>query len=169
MKIYSITSNYSDFSERTGIRGDFAELLWNGFILHSRAKNHTAVERFGADVPPIYSNARHIIVTDAIKEQLSQSNLQGFDFQEVEKQKIIKGDWLNFDESFFEKYQSPTYDPIEKGKHSAPTAEQMPTLWRLCPKQSIDFKKVGDGKFTFSIDEPSDFYIATGDRLGVFI
>ncbi len=169
MKIYSIKSDYSELSKNTDIKGDFANILWNGFIIHSRKKDHTAVERFGADVPPIYTDGRQIILTDEVKKQLEQTELQGFEFKEVEKRKIIKGDWKNFSFDFFEKFNDPTFDPIEKGKHSEEASQKMPKLWRIKPLHAIEFKKVDKDNFTFSTSEYADFYEATGDRLGIFI
>lgn len=169
MKLYNIKSDYSKLSENTEIKGDFADILWNGFIIHSKKKDHTAVERFGVDVPPIYTDGRQIILTDEIKNQLENTDLQGFEFKEVEKQKIIKGDWQNFSYDFFEQYDDPTYDPIEKGKHDEQTAQQMPKLWRIKPLHTADFKKVATDNFAFSVTEKADFYEAIGDRLGVFI
>ncbi|GIZ14435.1 hypothetical protein [Capnocytophaga catalasegens] len=169
MNIYSVKSDYSQFSQKMGILGDFADILWNGFVIHSRKNDTTAVERFGSDVPPIYVNNRQIILTDETKQQLETFDLQGFEFKEVEKRKIIKGDWLNFNESFFEKFNNPTFDPIEKGKHSKETAEAMYNLWIIKPLQKIYFKKLGNQQFEFSIEKTADFYIGNGDKLGIFI
>ncbi len=169
MKLYSIKSDYSELSKNTDIKGDFADILWNGFIVHSRKKDHTVVERFGGYVPPIYTDGRQIILTDEIKKQLEQTDLQGIEFKEVEKRKIIKGDWKNFSFGFFEKFDDPTFDPIEKGKHSEEASEQMPKLWRIKPLHAIEFKKVDKDRFIFSTSKYADFYEATGDRLGIFI
>lgn len=169
MNIYSVSSDYTAFSQKTGIKGDFADILWNGFVIHSRKNDTTAVERFGSDVPPIYVGSRQIIVDDETKLKLEKFDLQGFEFKEVEKRKIIKGDWLNFNQSFFEKFNDPTFDPIEKAKHSKETAEVMPNLWRIKPLHDVYFKKLANQQFEFCIEHIADFYIANGERLGIFI
>lgn len=169
MYIYSVESDYSQLSQKTGILGDFANILWNGFVIHSRKNDTTAVERFGSEVPPIYVSTRQIILTDETKQKLETFDLQGFEFKAVEKRKIIKGDWQNFSMDFFEKFNNPTFDPIEKGKHSKDTAEAMPKLWRIKPLHNIEFKKIEAQQFDFSIKEEADFYMGSGDKLGIFI
>lgn len=70
MNIYEIESDFSVFEEKTGILGDFANILWSGFVIHSRQKDHTKVERFGAYVPPIYVESRQIILTEETKPKI---------------------------------------------------------------------------------------------------
>lgn len=167
MIFYRPESDFSELINTTGIKGDFTSLLWNGFV--TRDNNQIVVERFGADVPPIYIDFADIIITDAIKQKIVRSDLCGFEFCEVKKHKIIKGDWKNFTMDFFEPYDDPTYDPIKKGKHCPETADLMPKLWVIQPLFELKFKKISHDDFEVTPSGYADFYQGAGDKIGIFI
>lgn len=167
MNVFEIHSDYSTLTHKTGIKGDFADILWHGFVVNQN--NCIFVERFGADVPPIYVVHHNIIIIDDIKQQLAQSQLCGFECCEVNKNKIIKGDWKNFSMAFFEGYDDPTYDPIIQGKHCQQTADLMPKLWLINPLFELTFRKITNTNFEVYKKENSDFYNGVGDKMGVFI
>lgn len=167
MMFYKPQSDFSELTNTTDIQGDFASILWNGFV--TKVKNQVAVERFGADVPPIYIDGICIIITDETKQKIAHSDLCGFEFDEVKKHKIIKGDWKNFSMDFFEPYHDPTYDPIEQGKHCTETANLMPKLWVIQPLFELNFKKISDDDFAITPSGHADFYRGAGDKIGIFI
>lgn len=166
MNLYKIDSDFSAFSLKTGIRGDYAHILWNGWAI--KQENQIFLERFGEATPPIYVSFGCMIVTDEVKQKLSASDLCGFEFYPAKKQKIIQGDWQNFDFEFFEEFDDPTYDPIEYGEHCEATAQKMPAMWYL-KGTDLPFKRVEKDKFEFEPNPNADFFHATEDRRGVFV
>lgn len=167
MNLFELQSDYTELTNKTGMQGDFDDILWNGFVVNQN--NHIAIERFGADVPPIYMVYHYVIITDEIKHALEQSNLSGFEFCEVRKNKIIKGDWKNFSMEFFEGYDDPTYDPTSKGEHCQQTTKLTPKLWLINPLFELTFRKITNTNFEVYKEENSDFYNGVGDKMGVFI
>lgn len=160
MNLYEIDSDFSAFSLKTGIRGDYACILWNGWVI--KKENHFFLERFGEATQPIYVPFGGMIVSDEIKQKLSVSDLYGFEFYPTEKKRIIKGDWQNFDFDFFKEFDAPTYDPIEYGEHCETTAQKMSAMWYL-KGTDLPFKRVEKDKFEFQPNPNADFFHATED------
>lgn len=126
------------------------------------------IDRLGPDVPEAYVSNRSLIVSQKIKDSLFTSGLTGFTAILAVKNKIIKCDWKNLSEDYFEKYYSID-DVIDKGRHNQSIADKMPNLWWIKANDFISFHKKSPQECDYAIDNESDFYHGTGDKLGVFV
>ena len=69
MKLFEVYSDLSSLSEKTGIYGDFAYILWEG---HASKKTRNVpspeiyIDRLGPDVPEAYVSNRSLIVSQKI-------------------------------------------------------------------------------------------------------
>jgi len=171
MKLFEVYSDLSSLSEKTGIYGDFAYILWEG---HASKKTRNVpspeiyIDRLGPDVLEAYVSNRSLIVSQKIKDSLFTSGLTGFTPILAVKNKIIKCDWKNLSEDYFEKYYSID-DVIDKGRHNQSIADKMPNLWWIKANDFISFHKKSPQEWDYAIDNESDFYHGAGDKLGVFV
>ena len=98
----------------------------------------------------------------------ARCGLTGFTPILAVKNKIIKCDWKNLSEDYFEKYYSID-DVIDKGRHNQSIADKMPNLWWIKANDFISFHKKSPQEWDYAIDNESDFYHGAGDKLGVFV
>lgn len=171
MKLFEVHSDFSSLSKDNNIYGDFAQILWEGYSSKKTINIPSPqiyIERLGPDVPKAYISTRNLIVTQEIKDFLLETKLTGFTTILAIKNKIIKCDWKNLSEDFFERYYSIN-DIIEKGKHNQKIADEMPNLWWIKPNDSINFTKKSLNEWEYNIDNEVDFYYGSGDRLGFFV
>ncbi len=167
MKLFKIErSNTAAFSEQTGIRGDFADVLWNGDAVKNKS-GKVSISRFGPAVPAVYLDYGKLIATQQVKDRLS-AECTGFTAIPATKKKIIAANWQHLTQDFFNAYFSLS-DAIKKGKHSPAAAEQMPDLWLIAPDTPLHFQKTGKDGWVHSCDAASDFYYGAGDRGGLFV
>ena len=171
MQLFEVYSDLSSFSEKTDIYGDFAHILWEGNA-SKKTRNIPSpeiyIERLGPDVPEAYVSNRSLIVSQKIKDSLFTSGLTGFTAILAVKNKIIKCDWKNLSEDYFEKYYSID-DVIDKGRHNQSIADKMPNLWWIKANDYISFHKKSSQEWDYVINNESDFYYGAGDKLGVFV
>lgn len=166
--IFRVKSDFTEFSDRTDIRGDFADILWNGEVEYDIDKKTISVERFGEYIPPIYVKSYEILISiEEIKEKLCISDLTGFECISVQKKKIIAGDWLNFDEDFFIPYYSMS-DVIKKQKNDSELARKVPNLFWIKPIYPLNFVKT-NSKIECFAENQADFYWGKGAWGGLFV
>jgi hypothetical protein len=100
-------------------------------------------ERVGPYVPQItIAGVSDLIASDDFHKNLLESGLRGFDFREVNKKRIVRLDWSDWDRTAKE---PPTYPPggepenyVGRRKHDPALADQLGTLWEVIIHKTID-------------------------------
>jgi hypothetical protein len=94
------------------------------------------VERTGPYVPPItLPGIGEVVVTDAMRRALGQSDLKGFGFETAIKRLVVRSDWHTWDQTADEPPEHPESGEPEgyvlDQPHSAQADEHMGSLWSL--------------------------------------
>ncbi len=116
--------------------GDYGNTLLVGYAFPSEDNaNEIFIERAGPFVPPVYTWANMLLVSDSFKKKLEKSDLSGFRFQETIFKKIVHIDWMKWDlEAKEPKIYPSGGEPenyIAKRKHNTEVAEEMEAIWCL--------------------------------------
>ena len=125
--------------------GSYGEMLWQGIYGYNKDTNSHMVFRTGAFCPSIYRSQYNrespvLIVKEDVLQYIIESNLTGFVLQPVNKEKIVKLDWENWDLQSPEPliYPSGSMDAeeyITRRKHNETVAEQIGNLFALIPQK----------------------------------
>lgn len=125
--------------------GSYGEMLWQGIYGYNKDTNSHMVFRTGAFCPSIYRSQYNrespvLIVKENVLQCIIEANLTGFVLQPVNKEKIVKLDWENWDLQSPEPliYPSGSMDAeeyITRRKHNEMVAEQIGNLFALIPQK----------------------------------
>lgn len=125
--------------------GSYGEMLWQGIYGYDKDTNSHMVFRTGAFCPSIYRSQYNrespvLIVKENALQYIIDANLTGFVLQPVNKEKIVKLDWENWDLQSPEPliYPSGSMDAeeyITRRKHNETVAEQIGNLFALIPQK----------------------------------
>ena len=125
--------------------GSYGEMLWQGIYCYDKDTNSHMIFRTGAFCPSIYRSQYNrespvLIVKEDVLQYIIESNLTGFVLQPVNKEKIVKLDWENWDLQSPEPliYPSGSMDAeeyITRRKHNEMVAEQIGNLFALIPQK----------------------------------
>ena len=125
--------------------GSYGEMLWQGIYCYDKDTNSHMIFRTGAFCPSIYRSQYNrespvLIVKEDVLQYIIESNLTGFVLQSVNKEKIVKLDWENWDLQSPEPliYPSGSMDAeeyITRRKHNETVAEQIGNLFALIPQK----------------------------------
>ena len=125
--------------------GSYGEMLWQGIYSYDKDTNSHMVFRTGAFCPSIYRSQYNrespvLIVKENVLQCIIEANLTGFVLQPVNKEKIVKLDWENWDLQSPEPliYPSGSMDAeeyITRRKHNEMVAEQIGNLFALIPQK----------------------------------
>ena len=82
--------------------GSYGEMLWQGIYSYDKDTNSHMVFRTGVFCPSIYRSQYNrespvLIVKENALQYIIDANLTGFVLQPVNKEKIVKLDWENWD------------------------------------------------------------------------
>lgn len=120
-------------------------MLWQGIYGYNKDTNSHMVFRTGAFCPSIYRSQYNrespvLIVKENVLQCIIEANLTGFVLQPVNKEKIVKLDWENWDLQSPEPliYPSGSMDAeeyITRRKHNEMVAEQIGNLFALIPQK----------------------------------
>lgn len=124
--------------------GSYGEMLWQGVYCFDKDSASHIVFRTGPFCPSIYRSQYNrerpvLIVKEDTLQHIREANLTGFEIQPVNKGKIVKLDWENWDLQSPEPliYPSGNMDAeeyITRRKHSEATSEQVGELFALTPQ-----------------------------------
>lgn len=124
--------------------GSYGEMLWQGVYCFDKDSASHIVFRTGPFCPSIYRSQYNrerpvLIVKEDTLQHIREANLKGFEIQPVNKGKIVKLDWENWDLQSPEPqiYPSGNMDAeeyIKRRKHSEATSEQIGELFALTPQ-----------------------------------
>ena len=125
--------------------GSYGEMLWQGIYSYDKDTNSHMVFRTGVFCPSIYRSQYNrespvLIVKENALQYIIDANLTGFVLQPVNKEKIVKLDWENWDLQSPEPliYPSGSMDAeeyITRRKHNETVAEQIGNLFALIPQK----------------------------------
>ena len=125
--------------------GSYGEMLWQGIYSYDKDTNSHMVFRTGVFCPSIYRSQYNrespvLIVKEDVLQYIIDANLTGFVLQPVNKEKIVKLDWENWDLQSPEPliYPSGSMDAeeyITRRKHNETVAEQIGNLFALIPQK----------------------------------
>lgn len=125
--------------------GSYGEMLWQGIYGYDKDTNSHMVFRTGVFCPSIYRSQYNrespvLIVKENALQYIIDANLTGFVLQPVNKEKIVKLDWENWDLQSPEPliYPSGSMDAeeyITRRKHNETVAEQIGNLFALIPQK----------------------------------
>ena len=90
--------------------------------------------RTGPFIPPISFPFTHIVVTDEFRNELSRSNLGEFEYRAIEKHRIKKLRWEQWDRTTEVPPKTPRGEPADyylSGRHSRAAAKAMGRIWEL--------------------------------------
>jgi hypothetical protein len=122
--------------------GDCYNILMHGMSCHlDRADGKIQLERTGPFVPPIsLPGISDIVVTDAFRQKLETSGLEGLRYQAIIKKLIVKSDWHTWDLQASKPQVYPDEGEPENyilgQRHSPETSEEMDELWELMLNES---------------------------------
>lgn len=124
--------------------GSYGAMLWQGVYCFDKDSASHIVFRTGPFCPSIYRSQYNrerpvLIVKKDTLQHIREANLTGFEIQPVNKGKIVKLDWENWDLQSPEPliYPSGNMDAeeyITRRKHSEATSEQIGELFALTPQ-----------------------------------
>ena len=149
--------------------GSYGEMLWQGIYCYDKDTNSHMIFRTGAFCPSIYRSQYNrespvLIVKEDVLQYIIESNLTGFVLQPVNKEKIVKLDWENWDLQSPEPLIYPSgsmdaeeYITREIPQVSAVKGQATYLLWIDCTGIA---KK--DAKFSSFIRESSGLYLSDG-------
>ena len=125
--------------------GSYGEMLWQGIYSYDKDTNSHMVFRTGVFCPSIYRSQYNrespvLIVKENALQYIIDANLTGFVLQPVNKEKIVKLDWENWNLQSPEPliYPSGSMDAeeyITRRKHNETVAEQIGNLFALIPQK----------------------------------
>ena len=125
--------------------GSYGEMLWQGIYCYDREANSPLVLRSGPFCPSIYRSQYNrtepvLIVKEDFVRFITDANLTGFEIQPVNKGKIVKLDWENWDLQSPEPLIYPSgnrdaEDYITRRRHCEAASEQIGQLFALIPKK----------------------------------
>lgn len=125
--------------------GSYGEMLWQGIYGYDKDTNSHMVFRTGVFCPSIYRSQYNrespvLIVKENALQYIIDANLTGFVLQPVNKEKIVKLDWENWNLQSPEPliYPSGSMDAeeyITRRKHNETVAEQIGNLFALIPQK----------------------------------
>lgn len=125
--------------------GSYGEMLWQGIYGCDKDTDSHMVFRTGAFCPSIYRSQYNrdfpvLIVKEDALQYIIDSNLTGFVFEPISKEKIVKLDWENWDLQAPEPLVYPSGDMDAEGyitqrKHNENVAKQMGKLYALIPQK----------------------------------
>ena len=156
--------------------GDYGEVLYAGWGEQDKETGKFYVSRTAPFVPEVYRDLRlpFLFVTDSLKKKLEQSPLNGLNFQEAVKDRIVSLDWEKWDLSAPEPAVYPSGDMdaeeyIVRRKHNAQLAGAMGTIWAVIfPAEGFTTKEgelitqsVGDSDiFAVEINSDNDIFVS---------
>ncbi|WP_345141109.1 hypothetical protein [Flavobacterium ginsengiterrae] len=128
--------NFFIFRNKKMPWGDYGDALLVGFAYpDQKDESKILIDRTGPFVPPIYTWARMILISDTLKQKLEKSDLKGFEYQKTFFHKIVNLDWTKWDLNGDNPKVFPNGgDPenyIFGQKHSPETVEKMEKIWCL--------------------------------------
>jgi hypothetical protein len=117
--------------------GDYGDILQHGMTAHlGRQNGRLCLERTGPFMPPItFPGICDVVVSSACRRLLKESGLSGFTFKQVNKARIVKLLWHEWDltadapEEYPESGEPEDY--ILARRPSDRVAEQMGDIWEL--------------------------------------
>lgn len=125
--------------------GSYGEMLWQGIYCYDKDTNSHMVFRTGAFCPSIYRSQYNrespvLIVKEDVLQYITEANLTGFVPQLVNKEKIVKLDWENWDLQSPEPFIYPSGDMdaeeyVTRRKHNEAVAAQIGNLFALIPQK----------------------------------
>lgn len=119
--------------------GDYGHILYHG-MSHWRDSRRKALplERTGPFVPPIFfPSYGNVVLTDAFKRKVQAQEFVGATFKRVQKKKIVKLNWHEWDLTAREPDRFPPENEpenyIDRRKHNEEISRQIGELWELAP------------------------------------
>lgn len=127
--------------------GDYSSILLHGMALRDSKTGLLNLERTGPFVPPIsFPSLENFAVTDSLRNELEKSHLSGITFRPINKKRIVKLNWqdwnLQAEEAEFYPKSGEPEDYILRRKHSPEIATQMPELWEAVIQEGAHVKRV---------------------------
>ena len=126
--------------------GSYGEMLWQGIYVYDGDTNSHMVFRTGPFCPSIYRSQYDngcpvLIVKEDVLRHIINANLTGFVLQPVNKEKIVKLNWENWDLQSSEPLIYPSGDMdaeeyITRRKHNEAVAKQIGNLFALIPQKN---------------------------------
>lgn len=146
--------------------GDYGDTLLVGYAYpDEKDETKILIERTGPFVPPVYTWARMILISDTLKQKLEQSDLKGFEYQKTIFHKVVNLDWTKWDLSANDPKIYPSGGEPENyifgRKHSIETAEKMEKIWCL----KIDNKTL-TGRKERNVSGKQDLFIIENSWTG---
>ncbi|QSW91431.1 hypothetical protein J0383_11655 [Flavobacterium endoglycinae] len=128
--------NFYIFKNKEMPWGDYGDTLLVGYAYpDEKDESKILIERTGPFVPPVYTWAKMILISDTFKQKLEKSDLKGFEYQETVFHKIVNLDWTKWDLDTEDPKIYPNGGEPENyilsRKHSPETAEKMEKIWCL--------------------------------------
>ena len=116
--------------------GDYGRILAGGIMRRSENDSEpNQLLRTGPFIPPISFPFQHVVVTDGSRIELTQSDLGNLTFVEIEKFRIRKLDWEQWDRKSATPPKMPRGGEPERyvygGWHSRAAAKAMGQIWEL--------------------------------------
>jgi hypothetical protein len=115
--------------------GDYGDTLTHGHFHFNEEDGTYHLSRTGPFIPPITQPFDGIVVTDAFRQELMKSELSGFEFMPVVKDKIVEIPWHEWDADLPDPPEFPESgepeDYIDAGIHSERTSASIGDLWAL--------------------------------------
>lgn len=161
--------------------GDWGDVLWAGISPHDAFSNLVCIERTGPFSPPLYLSNNNFIFTNEARLLFKHSSLRGLKFlYEIEKKRIVKLDWHNWDDkqhiSNYLDIEGEPEDIILKGRNDYELVDKMPIYWLAYIESKIHLfidkksksNNPSDYIFVEGAGECSDFFIGV-ERTGIYI
>jgi len=161
--------------------GDWGDILWTGITPRDPVSNLVCIERTGPFSPLLYLSNNDFIFTNQAKSLYDDSSLLGIKFlYEIEKKRIVKLDWKNWDDkqhiTNYIDIDGEPEDIILRGINDNELMGNMPVYWLACIDSNIHLfvdrksKSNNPSDYIFVDSEVghSDFFIGV-ERTGIYI
>ncbi|SUB83780.1 Uncharacterised protein [Pragia fontium] len=161
--------------------GDWGDMLWTGITSRDPVSNLVSIERTGPFSPLLYLSNNDFIFTNEARSLYDESSLLGIKFlYEIEKKRVIKLDWHNWDDkqhiTNYLDIDGEPEDIILRGINDNELMGNMPVYWlagihsniHLFVDRKSKSKNPSDYIFIDGEASHSDFFIGV-ERMGVYI